>query len=258
MSLQPSDIKSEIDKALQVLSEQQGVSLATKIRPILYANLDRGRVQNYIEDNINRVPEYVTRVTEKYQRLHKFLHEMQIEKVSETWKPVLDQLEKWAYRFLVKKGYPEVATTWQNAMECANEAASKLYRAYFPYDTEFDPWARVIVHNTCMKFIERDAKGVSVIEESYETLENSLKSINDSILLAADDPNNLLRELMDAIEQLAPERREVIFLKYFKGSSTTEIAKKLGKSIRAVHSLQFRAVQDLRKFLIKNRDRLNE
>ncbi len=258
MSLQSDDIKSEIEKALKTLSEQQGVSLAAKIRPILYANFDRGRVRNFIEDDIARVYEYVSRVVEKYQHLHGLLHQLQIEKVAEVWKPVLGQMEKWAYRFLVKNGYPEVATTWQNAMECANEAASRLYRAYFPYDTEFDPWARVIVNNVCMKFIGRDTKDVSVIEESYETLENSLKSIDESTLLDTGDPNDLHRELMEAVDQLTPLRREVVVLKYFKDLSPTEIAEKLGKSVRAVHSLQFRAVQDLRKFLAKNRDKLNE
>lgn len=258
MSLQPDELKSEIEKALEALAKQQGLPLAAKIRSVLYANLDRGRLQNFVEADIARVSEYVARVVEKYRRLHGLLHQLQIEKVAEAWEPVLHQMEKWAYRFLVQSGYPEVATTWQNALDCASEAAGRLHGAYFPYDTEFDPWARVIVRNVCMKFIGRAAKDVSVIEESYDSLENSLQNIAESTFSNSSDPNDLHSALLEAVDQLTPSRREVIVLKYYQDLSPAEIAEKLGKSVRAVHSLQFRALQDLRKFLTKNRDKLNE
>ena len=258
MSLQPDDIKSEIEKALEVLSEQKGIELTVKIRSILYANMDRGRVQTFIEDELARVVEYMWRVVDHFQRFNGVLHQLQMERSDEAWKPVLQQMEKWAYRFLLKKGQPEVATTWENAKECASEAASKLLGAYFPYDTEFDPWARVIVHNVCMKQFRKESKDVPVVEESYDSFEDTLKRLNHPTLLVSDNRNDLLRELMEAVDQLTPLRRKVIIMKYFDSSSPAEIAKELGKTVRAVHSLQFRALQDLRKILTKNRDKLNE
>jgi len=258
MSLQPEEIKSEMEKALEVLSEQSGIELTGKIRPILYANLDRGRVQTFVEDDVAHVNEYVWRVVEKYLRLNALLHRLQIEKVNNDWELVLKQMEKWAYRFLLKKGYQEVVDTWENARECASEAASKLLGAYFPYDTEFEPWAHVIVQNVCLKYIRTTSKDVSVVEESYDDLVGTLKSINNPGLFAVDNQNELHGELMDAIEQLTPLRRDVIDMKYFKGLSPAEIAKKLTKSVRAVHSLQFHAIHDLRKILTKNRDKLND
>jgi len=258
MSLPPDEIKSEIEKALEVLSEQKGTESVAKIRLILYANLDRGRIQNFVEDDITRVIEYIWRVAENHQHLNGVLHQLQIEKANEAWELVLKQMEKWAYRFLLKKGYQEVATTWENAKECASEAASKLLRAYFPYDTEFEPWAHVIVQHVCMKFIREGSKDVPIVEESYDALEDVLESLNDSTLWVTEGKNDLFGELMEAVDQLTSLRRTVIVMKYFKDSSPAEIAEKLGKSIRAVHSLQFNAIHDLRKILTKIRDKYNE
>jgi RNA polymerase sigma factor (sigma-70 family) len=258
MSLQPDEIKSEIEKALEILLEQKGIELTAKIRPILYANLDRGRVMTFVEDDIARVTDYMWRVVENYQRLNGVLHQLQIEKTNLAWESLLKQMEKWAYLFLLKRGYQETITTWENARECGSEAASKLLGAYFPYDTELEPWARVIVQNVCMKFMRKNSKDVPIVEESYETLEGALRDISDPNLSETDNRNDMQEGLMEAVDQLTSPRRDVIIMKYLKGMTPVEIAKKLGKGVRAVHSLQFHAIRDLRKILTKNRDKLNE
>lgn len=258
MSLQPDEIKAEIEQALKILTEQNGGDWAIKVRPILYSNLDRGRVHTFVENDISRVPEYVQRVVENYKSLSGVLHQLQIERVNSVWEPLLKQMEKWSYWFLLKKGYDESIATLENARECASEAAGKLLGAHFPYDTDVDPWARVIVQNTCMKFMRKSFRDVPVAEESYDSLESALNKLSASTALEGTHQNDLEGVLSDAVDQLPSPRREVIVMKYFEGQSPTEIATKLGKTVRAIHSLQFHAIRDLRKILAEKRDKLNE
>lgn len=56
-------------------------------------------------------------------------------------------------------------------------------------------------------------------------------------------------ELQRALDRLKPEQREVVVLRLRMGLSTRETAQLLGKSEAAVHSLQVRAVENLRRLL---------
>lgn len=252
MSLQPDIFEHEIEKAIDALREEKGRDLAVKVRAILYANLDRKRLQKFIEGNPAAVKEYVQRVTEKYQRFHSYMHQLQIERSNEVWSALLVDMRKWAYLFLRKKGCIENETTWENAKECANDAARNILKAYFPFDTDFEPWARVVVQNTCLKFLRNNAKDVPILEESLDHLEGLLHS-SGNVEFSAEHS-----DLLAALSQLPEARRYVIEMKYFQGLAAGEIAEKTGKSVRAIHSLQFRGLEDLRKILTQNRNKFNE
>jgi RNA polymerase sigma factor (sigma-70 family) len=167
-------------------------------------------------------------------------------------------MQRWAYRFLVKQGFDASKNTWENAKECAGDAARSILMAYFPYDTDFEPWARVVVRNTCLKFIRSGASDPPILEESLEDLEDTLRSFSGSTFQDEDRKANEHSDLFAAIEKLPDARRQVIEMKYFQDLSPIEIATKLGKSVRAIHSLQFRALEDLRKILMQNRNKFNE
>jgi RNA polymerase sigma factor (sigma-70 family) len=252
MSLQPEALKREIEKAIVSLTAGKGVDLATKIRQILDANQARKRVQKFVEDNPEAVEEYVNRIVENYELLGPYIHQLQIERSDKVWSLLLLDMRRWAYRFFIKKGCIENKATWENAKECANEAARNILKAHFPFDTDFDPWARVVVQNTCLKFLRNIAKDVPILEESLDNLDGILGSSNDAAFPAEHS------ELFEAISQLNNTRRQVIEMKYFQSMSPSEIAIKLGKSVRAVHSLQFHGLQELRKILTQNRNKLNE
>ena len=249
MSFQPDALRDEIEKAIEALAKQKGLDLATKIRSIVYANLDRKRVQKFMENDLGSVNEYVNQVLEKYQLSSSYIHQLQIERSSEAWEPLLRDMQKWAYRFLVKKGFLEIKPTWENAQECASEAARNILQAYFPFDTDFEPWARVVVQNTCLKFIRNSAKSVPVVEENLEDLEGALQSLSSTAFSDEFHQGDEHDALFEAMSQLTDPRRQVLEMKYFHGLSPNEIAIKMGKTVRAVHSLQFRALQDLRKIL---------
>jgi RNA polymerase sigma factor (sigma-70 family) len=259
MPLQHHDLKTAIELALESLSSQLSAELVTSIKPILMTNLDRERPQRFIEGDISRIPSYVSRVAEKFQILNTFIHQVQVEGLVEVWEPLIRKMQSWAMRFLVKKGYQDNANTRESAKDCANDAARNLLVAYFPYDTDFEPWARVIVHYACLKFIRSDATQIPVIDESLDVLEDTLVSKDDN----PSSPNGIgssdkESDLLKAISQLSDVRREVIELRYFQGFTLPEIAVRMGKTVRAIYSLHFYALQDLRKILKRFRDNLNE
>ena len=55
-----------------------------------------------------------------------------------------------------------------------------------------------------------------------------------------------------ALTQLAPEQRQVIVLKYLEGWSNQQVAQALDKPVGAVKSLQHRAIETLRRLIVKN------
>lgn len=256
MPPQHHELKTAIEQALESLSKQLGTELIMNIRPILMTNLDRGRLQHFMEGDVSRISSYVLRVAEKFQVLSTFIHQVQVEGTDEIWDPLIHKMQNWALRFLIRKGYQDNINTQENAKECANDAARNLLGAYFPYDTEFEPWARVIVHFACLKFIRSDLNQAPVIDEGLDVLEDTLESTNDPAAKNGIGDNE--SDLLKAVSQLSGARRDVIELRYFQGLTLPEIAEKMGKTVRAIYSLQFYALQDLRKILRGFRDNLNE
>jgi RNA polymerase sigma-70 factor (ECF subfamily) len=56
-------------------------------------------------------------------------------------------------------------------------------------------------------------------------------------------------ELLEAIERLGDQQRDVVLLRFFSGLPARDVAAALGKSESAVWSLQVRAIESLRRFL---------
>ena len=69
---------------------------------------------------------------------------------------------------------------------------------------------------------------------------------------------DLQGDLLAAISKLSDSRRQVIELIYFDEFSPVEIAARMKKSVGAIYSLQFNALNDLRKILGNNRNNINE
>lgn len=59
------------------------------------------------------------------------------------------------------------------------------------------------------------------------------------------------KELKQSIENLTPRQREVIYLKYFEGLSTEELAQILQVRAQSIYNLVFDAIKNLRYFLDK-------
>lgn len=254
----PEEFKAEIEKILKSLAEKKGEEFAGMIKPFLLTNLDRGRIHGFVDGNINLVGEYVRQVTDLYLNLHSYLHQLQLEKRTDLWEPLFGQMQSWAYNFLVRKGFAADEATQDIASECATEAAVNMLGAYFPYDTDFDPWAHVIVQNACRKYIRARMKKSAIPEDSIVDIEDEMTGLNDAPVEKRVSGNEPAENLLEALDALSNSRRQVLELIYFEELSPEEVAQKMGKSVGAVYSLQFHALQDLRKILNKNGDILDE
>jgi RNA polymerase sigma factor (sigma-70 family) len=256
--MKADDIHRHLEEALRALAGARGDELARQIKPILLANLDRGRVHKFTEGEANRIRAYVWRVADGFSSLQARLRQLQIKRDPEAWAPLYERMQTWAYNFLVRKNFAAGDHTREIAIECAHEAAISLVNSHFPYDTGFDPWAHILVQNACRKFIHRSLKKSVVPEARQVELEDDLVDPHDLLL----EPQMLRRELDEELEsalaQLPEARRNVIQMIYFDELEPQEIAQKLGKSVGAVYSLQFNALRDLRKILSTIRDNLNE
>lgn len=257
-TLDSEAIIAEIENSLLTLASQEDAMFVMKARSILLTNLDRGRMQKFIEDDIKNVQAYVQKVVSGYKEFCQPIKRLQEDHSPEVWTDLLKKMQLWAFNYLIRKGYRADSTTQEIAEECVNDAAIQLLNAYFPFDTHFDAWAHVIVLNTCRKYFRREQK-LSNVQDSQlvdlETVENYLKVPAHSEREWLEHIRNIL---FVALAQLSPARREVIELTYLEALPPNEIAEKMGKSIGAIYSLRFYALEDLRKILEKNGNNLNE
>lgn len=247
MNPKRDQIGLEIEKKLQALPPE----LAVKLRPVLLANLDRGRVETFTGDDLARVGEYVQRIREHYERLHNYLHAVQDERSGLVWEPLFAKLHTWAYNFLLRKNFYPGQETSDIAQARAADAAMRLIEAHFPYDTEFEPWAYTIVTMSCLHFFRDATRKSAIPSQNLVELDETLPDIT-AFLQDGDDH----ADLPEAIARLSEARRQVINLYYFEGLPLPEIAEAMGKTPGAIHSLHFNALADLRKILGQNRNKL--
>lgn len=239
----------KIEEVLNSRAAEKGNQLIGKVRPIIFSNFDRGRVQAFIEGEVDLIQDYVERVIDNYSRLNSYLHRLQIERGDDIWRELLDKMQSWAYSYFLSKNFVPGEDTLEIAKTQATEAAITILDAHFPYDVEFSPWARVLLIHTCQRYIRK------AIRKS-EIPSKKVVSIDLVSELAGGPEKNpeLSREvkldIIKAIGNLSETRRQVIVMLYFEGKSPQEISEKLNKSVGAIYSLHFNALNDLRKILM--------
>lgn len=251
MSTQDETVTHQIENSLEIVTGRDGEEIAAGIRPILFANLKNGRLRTFTENQPERVQGYVLRVADHFIRLHGYITKIQVEKDDLVWEALLTQLRKWTYSYFVHKGFEPTHTRAEIVPGQANEAAIQLLKAHFPYDTDFEPWAFNIVKATCLKFMRTSMKKAAIPARNLIELDDTLESwIEDPAARPDDIRNEMLTSLMAAINQLPPVRREIIIQKYFYELPSEKIAENTQKSVAAVYSLHFNAIESLRKILI--------
>lgn len=257
-NIQIEDTRRMLEEALDAHALENDGGIARQIKPILLSNLDRGRVQYFSDGKPGRIRAYVWHVSQNFSSLNQYIHQLQIERSDTVWEPLIKRMQTWAYNFFLRKGSPADDHTRQTAIECASEAAIILLEAHYPYDTEFDAWAHVIVQNACRKHIHKAARKSAVPDSGLVELEDELLDPEDPLLEVTTMRKESGRELVEALNQLSEARRTIIQSIYFDGLEPTDLAAKMGKTVGAIYSLQFNALKDLRKILGTNMDNLNE
>lgn len=140
----------------------------------------------------------------------------------------------------------------EQARETAQETFLRVYTARERFDVSrrFKPWLLCIARNLCLNELKRK-KAVSM-----ETLEEYASSARDGdgVLLESPDdgPAELLmseerrRSLMDALDALPPDAREIVVLRFFERLPARQIAEIVGSTEGAVRTRLHRILRQLR------------
>ena len=126
---------------------------------------------------------------------------------------------------------------------------SVFFRALEKIDTfdeegvGFRPWIYKIAHNSVIdyyrKYKNQTGLTETLIDESQNVEEKTLKDFE-------------VQNVLNALDLLSDEQRQVIIMRFVSGLSGKETAKALGKNEEAIRSMQYRALKTLRKILNNN------
>ena len=132
------------------------------------------------------------------------------------------------------------------AEELTEETFVKLVlkRPRFSGDSAFKTWLYTIARHVAIDFLRRRRQDVST-EECMELVDQQANLEREFL------KQEQKIQLHDAMKQLKPEYRQVLWLYYFADFSHKDIAKILGKTTHNVEMLASRARQALKNILNK-------
>ncbi len=258
MTTNPQDIKAQLEIAFLSLRNQKSDEFISRVRPIIESNLDRGRILSFIEGNTDLVQEYVIRVAGLFESLNPFINELQVQRTTRVWEPLFKQMQIWAFNFFLKKNFYKNISTQEIASECAVEAAINILSARFPYDTDFDPWAYVVVQYSCLKYMRNETKLSVIPTQKLVALDDALDHISDPKHIEQAHQKENRDDLLQIISHLPKARRRVVELLYFEELAPNEVAKIMGKTVGAIYSIKFAALNDLQRICSRNGIYINE
>ncbi|MCF6284992.1 MAG: sigma-70 family RNA polymerase sigma factor [Candidatus Hydrogenedentes bacterium] len=140
----------------------------------------------------------------------------------------------------------------ESAKEMAQETYLRIYsaRARFEVSRKFKPWMLCIARNLCLNEIKRRKM---VHMETLEEYASSARGESGEVMQApADSPYEQLltkerhRVLLEMLDTLADEAREIVVLRYFQKLSAREIAETVGSTEGAVRTRLHRVLKQLR------------
>lgn len=142
-----------------------------------------------------------------------------------------------------------------DAEDLTIEAFGKAFRNLESYTPKFafSTWLFKIATNNCVDFIRKKQFSPSPVDQSQESLDNATINIQSDL----PDPEESLinsqriNELKEIINQLKPQYRRLIDLRYYKEYSYEEISSELNMPIGTVKAQLYRAKTLLYNILIK-------
>lgn len=242
-----NNLQTTLEEALQQVAEERGEKIVLTIRPIIMSNLAQCRINSWLGTNENRTPrDYILLVVKMHKQYGNYIYQLQVEKSEPVWQDLYTQLQKWAYNYLLGKGFYRDQATFQLASTYATEAAMALLTARFPYDRNFMAWVHVLLLNICRREIRQATKASRIPDEKWITLDDELAHLHNP--LSVQDSQELRQALLDAIQRLPQETwQQVLLLRYFHNLTPAEIAEEMDKTASAVYNLHFKAIDALRE-----------
>jgi len=124
----------------------------------------------------------------------------------------------------------------QDALDISQDAFIRAFRRIKKFDTEkpFFPWFYKILKNLCIDYFKKRQR------------RNEVPLENVRILEVEHEDREMKKALWKGIEELPPEQKEIIILRYFRQLSYQEMAEVLGKPIGTIMSSLYYAKKRLK------------
>lgn len=141
----------------------------------------------------------------------------------------------------------------ESAREIAQETFLRVYTARERFDTTriFRPWMLCIARNMCLNILKRrkivPMESLDALEVTEEGTVRTTKYTATSHPLEGIISEERKRLLLNIVNGLAPEVREVLVMRYFEQMSSREIAEVLETTEGAVRTRVHRALNELRR-----------
>lgn len=229
--------------------------LVARITSVIQVNVTRGRLETFLAARQEYEPEaYYQHVVENFHQNHAIVNGLQVERDSLLWENLYHCVQSWVYNYLIRRGFMPNEGTFRQVENYTSFAVEQLLKAHFPYDIQFERWARTVVQNVCRKHITSDTRQKCVPDKRLVGLEQwqpgplrsaSAHSVQEELLGSLD----IGEELMAALRKLPAASRVVIQLRYFDGMDYPEIAAYLARTTKAVYNLHFKGIKRLREIL---------
>jgi len=124
----------------------------------------------------------------------------------------------------------------QDALDISQDAFIRAFRRIKKFDTEkpFFPWFYKILKNLCMDYFKRRQR------------RNEVPLENVPVLKTEQEDREMKKALWKGIDELPPEQKEIIILRYFRQLSYQEMAEISGKPIGTIMSSLYYAKKRLK------------
>jgi RNA polymerase sigma-70 factor (ECF subfamily) len=141
--------------------------------------------------------------------------------------------------------------------EAIQEAAAKVLATADRYDSSqpFYPWFYRILKNHCIDRIKQRERSSEALQALRDEKERQTTGANAEHLVLNEERS---RALVDAVNALPDELREVIELRHFRDLTYEEIAEIIARPVGTVMSRLYRARQALRKRLRRSSEFFRE
>lgn len=130
---------------------------------------------------------------------------------------------------------------------------SKLQKRQYTTNGKFCAWCMRIAHNVMMD-LYRDSQSKNVVEANETNDLSNLSGCDDLLLHNAEDllvHAQVLSDVKKMMNQLPPQQREVVYMRYYQQISFKEIAEMTGVSINTALGRMRYAILNLRRMAKK-------
>ena len=151
-----------------------------------------------------------------------------------------DQIYRYVYRRVGDKEmvYDLVSQTFYDALAHIKDYE---WRGF-----SFSAWLYKIAHNNVLKWYRTSGRFQTVeVEEGRNIPDESANPVKEAVLGEARD------QIAEVMDQLEPEEREIIRLKFFEEISNIEIAEVMGLSANHIGVKVFRVLKKVKQLLYK-------